>query len=963
VWIKAKNMIGTSGFSPSANAKPSAFAVAPETPKVPSVTTGNRELIINWQQAEGALFYEVWTGLTNNPSNVEKHGGDISGISATLTGLVNGTTYYIWIKAKNNIGASGFSPVASGTPSASAASPSAPQSAPAVTAGSGQLTISWQAAEGASAYEVWAGTANNSETATKRGGDVSGLSSVITGLTNGTVYYVWIKAKNAAGTSGFSPMASGTPQEINVSGKIPTAPIVNTGNEQITLTWEAVEGATAYEVWMGTVNNSASASKNGADISESLSVSIDGLTNGTTYYIWLKAKNIISVSEFSPVASGKPIANAAAPTLSAGNGQLSVTWTAIAGADQYEVFYGTGVNPPQTAVQTVTSTSATISGLVNGTTYNVWVRGKNSTGTGAISSFASAKPVGNMGTVTLVSGNSQIAISWSQVDGADQYEVYYNTSNSIPGSPAQTVATNTATISGLTNGTTYYVWVKGKNANGTGNACTAVSGKPLGTPGAPTLSPAYKYLQVTWTAVSGADEYEVYYGIGSPTTLATTTTGTTATIGGLTVGTTYYVRLRAKNANGVSDFGLSASGVSNSDIPMPGLYRGMEKIGDQDIAASLTYISTNAVTGDDFYIVLGEDESFSPTTLDYSGKAVSITMLGYGSERKITLKANGSLFTVSSGVTLTLDKNIKLVGLLSNTSSLVYIYKNGNLIINDGGKIYGNGSSSGYGGGISCYSGTITMNGGEITGNSANFSSSWSHGGGIYINGGTFTMNGGLISSNTVSSNIYGSWGGGVCIDDEGTFTMSGGEISSNNVSGSKESCGGGVYCYGSFTMSGGKISGNTNTATGSSASGGGVYFIGITLTMSGGEISGNTVSNTFNDASAHALGGGVYFDGRTFTMSGGEISGNKVSGSQASGGGVYILTYGSYTFTKTGGGTITGYASDTVKGNVVRNRTNVVQSNQGHAVCIGPAKRRETTAGPGVNLDSSKSGTAGGWE
>jgi len=27
------------------------------------------------------------------------------------------------------------------------------------------------------------------------------------------------------------------------------------------------------------------------------------------------------------------------------------------------------------------------------------------------------------------------------------------------------------------------------------------------------------------------------------------------------------------------------------------------------------------------------------------------------------------------------------------------------------------------------------------------------------------------------------------------------------------------------------------------------------------------------------------------------------------------------------------------------------------------PKKRRETTAGPGVNLDSSVSGSAGGWE
>jgi hypothetical protein len=89
--------------------------------------------------------------------------------------------------------------------------------------------------------------------------------------------------------------------------------------------------------------------------------------------------------------------------------------------------------------------------------------------------------------------------------------------------------------------------------------------------------------------------------------------------------------------------------------------------------------------------------------------------------------------------------------------------------------------------------------------------------------------------------------------------------------------------------------------------------------------------------------------------MNGGEIFSNTASGG---GGGVYA----GVSFTKSGG-TITGYASDTVNGNVVKNSSGIVQSNRGHAV-YGPSyKRRETTAGPGVNMDSSVSGAAGGWE
>jgi hypothetical protein len=935
IWIRAKNVAGISGFSFSASAKPSAFAVLPETPSSLSVSSGSGLLNVSWPEVEGALSYEVWAGVSNNSASATKHGADISGTSVMLTGLTNETTYYIWIKAKNNIGVSGFSPHSSGTPSAFAVTPAAPQTTPTVISGNAQLTVSWQAVEGASSYEVWAGSNANPTLVTKRGDDVSGLSAVITGLSNGTVYYVWVKAKNNVGTSGFSPAASGTPSVFSVVPQIPVVPSVSLGNEQVTVTWTAVEGATAYEVWMNTVNNSASSSKNGDDISTALSATIDGLINGNTYYIWLKAKNSTGASGFSPAATGKPIANALVPTLSAGNEELSVNWSAIAGADQYEVFCGTGVNPPDTASQTINdpATSATITGLVNGTNYNVWIRGKNVTGTGAMGSPANAKPIGNMGTVSLVSGNEQLTANWSTVAGADEYEVYYGTTNSIPISPAQIVSTTTVTINGLTNGTMYYVWVKGKNADGTSTSI-AVSGKPLGTPGVPTLSPDYKKLSVSWASVSGADQYEVYYGIGMPTMLAVTTTETTATISGLTSDTTYYVRLRAKNANGVSDYGSSASSIPGN-IRTPGLYRGDEKIGDQNLSTALSWISTNVNDGDDYFVVIGTNESISTTALNYSGRTVNITLQGYDSERSISLNTNGCMFSVNSGVTLTLDEKIVLVGRSTNNTYLVNV--DGRLIMNDGAKLTGNKGSLLGGGVYVGSSGTFTINGGKI------FGITGSYGGGVNMSGGSFIMNGGEISGNTTGN---GGSGGGVDVV-RGTFTMTGGEIFGNTAT-----YGGGVSlannsCF--FTMAGGKIFGNTAFSRG-----GGVQAANFTMT--GGEISGNIASER---------GGGVSVENGTFTMNGGEISGNTNTANPSYGGGGVYISNG--TFTKSGGGTITGYASDTVNGNVVKDSSGIVQSNKGHAVAVYAGssidKRRETTAGPEVNLDSSVNGAAGGWE
>jgi hypothetical protein len=139
----------------------------------------------------------------------------------------------------------------------------------------------------------------------------------------------------------------------------------------------------------------------------------------------------------------------------------------------------------------------------------------------------------------------------------------------------------------------------------------------------------------------------------------------------------------------------------------------------------------------------------------------------------ISLSSNGSLFTMESGVTLTLHNNVSLLG-QSHYYPLVQVNIGGTLEMKAGSKISGNTSSS-YGGGVYVADGTFIMSGGTISGNT---SSSSSYGGGVYVDSGTFTMSGGTISGNTSSS----SYGGGVCVNN-GTFTkQSGGIIYGTNV-------------------------------------------------------------------------------------------------------------------------------------------------------------------------------------
>ncbi|MDR2444788.1 MAG: InlB B-repeat-containing protein [Spirochaetaceae bacterium] len=221
------------------------------------------------------------------------------------------------------------------------------------------------------------------------------------------------------------------------------------------------------------------------------------------------------------------------------------------------------------------------------------------------------------------------------------------------------------------------------------------------------------------------------------------------------------------------------------------------------------------------------------------------------------------------------------------------------------------------------------------------------------LSGGTLLM--------SANSKITGNTlGGGVTVGTNGVFKMSDGEISGNS-----SSIGGGVHNLGTFTMSGNaKVSGNT-----ASSGGGGVHNSG-TFTMSGyAEISGNTASSggglynlsTFTmsgyaeiSGNTASSGGGVCaLSSSQFTMEGGTISGNTAS----TGGGVYV---NGGTFTKSGQSTIYG---DTDTTHTAGNTENTALSGDGHAVYVYFNRKRNSTAGPDVNLDSTKTGTTGGWE
>jgi len=338
------------------------------------------------------------------------------------------------------------------------------------------------------------------------------------------------------------------------------------------------------------------------------------------------------------------------------------------------------------------------------------------------------------------------------------------------------------------------------------------------------------------------------------------------------------------------------------------------------LALKLQWIASNAASNTIYLLEVSSDEYLNHQNLSYNGKSdISIQLTGIGGVKTIEPYGTVAIFTINHGVTLVLNENIVLNGSVTAAG--------GNLIMNNGSKVNGVSVNATQkydeNHNYIIYPGIFTMNGGEISGVS------------VYGDNNTFTMNGGKIYN-----------GSGVRVE-LGTFTMTGGEISGNT----SYDYGGGVYISGTFIMTGGEISGNTSPYGG----GGGVYVgsynnVYSTFTMTGGKISGNTVHSDYD----YDYGGGVYISG-TFIMTGGEISGNTVHSyyGGGGGGGVYV---GSDSRFEKNGGIITGYSSDTVNGNVVKNNSGNIQNDSGHAVYVAHndnrfIRRKETTSGQGDNL------------
>jgi hypothetical protein len=217
IQLKSVTVAGVGAASASVSATP---ATTPGAPTGLSTTPGNASLSIAFTPPtdNGGSSITNYQYSTNNGSTYTAFSPADTTSPVTITGLTNGTSYSVKLKAVNSIGAGTASSTVTDTPYTT---PGAPTSLSA-TAGNQTATISFTAPASTGGSSI-----TNYQYSTDGGSTFNAFSPVdttspitITGLTNGTTYSVQLKAVNAAGAGTASSSVSVTPIQYQTAGSL-----------------------------------------------------------------------------------------------------------------------------------------------------------------------------------------------------------------------------------------------------------------------------------------------------------------------------------------------------------------------------------------------------------------------------------------------------------------------------------------------------------------------------------------------------------------------------------------------------------------------------------------------------------------------------------------------------------------------------------------------------------------------
>jgi beta-glucanase (GH16 family) len=327
----------------------------PDAPTGLSAAAGNTQVALNWSASTGATNYNVKSSTTNGGPYTTI--GSTATTSFTNTGLANGTTFYYVVSAVNSFGESSNSVQISATttvPSVNLAL-NKPTTASSVENNDANL-VGAKAVDGNTASTRWSSAFSDPQWIYADLQATYNLNRVRIYWENAcaTSYQIQVSSNAVDWTTIYSTTTgnggvvdltglSGTGRYVRMYGTVrktvygyslyeleaygnmfvPTNLAATAGNQQVKLSWNAIPGATSYNVKRSTTNGgpyATIASPTTAGYTNT------GLVNGTTYYYVVSQVNAVSESTNSIQISATPACTPPAAPTAGNNGPI---WTGM----------------------------------------------------------------------------------------------------------------------------------------------------------------------------------------------------------------------------------------------------------------------------------------------------------------------------------------------------------------------------------------------------------------------------------------------------------------------------------------------------------------------------------------------------------------------------------------------------------------------------------------------------------
>jgi alpha-tubulin suppressor-like RCC1 family protein len=587
--------------------------VAATVPRDVTVVPGDEQVDVTWAQpiddgGSAITDYEVraFAKTGGAPTGVDDPAQLVGSTTThfTFTGLTNVTEYRFGVAAITAIGVGSRSPL---SPAAAPGRLPGVPTALAGTSGADRTTqLSWQApvddvGQPIIAYRVQVYSGQGGAPVLVTGPTTRLCGATLTcgfgGLHNNVGYRFRVAAVTSFGTGNDSPLSAVvTPLPPGTVPRPPTAVSGNPGINRVALRWvaPAISGSSPIKNYKVSVLSSTGGAPSGVTGATSrivgsatTSYTFTGLTNGTAYRFRVAAMNTDGTgapsSQSSAFIAGAPGAptnvKAVTGATTTTTGPLTVTFTlgaANGSAITSQTATCTSTNGGVTQTGTHTGAAAApivVAGATTGKTYTCTVVASSRRGAGALSASSLAAIVGTpavptnaktaSGATTTTTGPLTVTFTLGVANGSaitSQTATCVSNNGGVTVTGTHTGATAAPiVVNGATTDKTYTCTVSATNSRGTSPASASSPRVVTGSPAEPTSVSVQNLIPgvIGISFTRGDDNGSPVIGVTATCTssnggktVASTDTGSSLFVAGLTVGKTYRCTITATNLRG-----------------------------------------------------------------------------------------------------------------------------------------------------------------------------------------------------------------------------------------------------------------------------------------------------------------------------------------------------------------------------------------------------------------------------